>query len=214
MSAVSAMLPLPTISGEDGSMRVRVGLWRLTRARRSIRAGCSPRAAGASASTASAQSTASAPPSRTRALWMAGAGRARGMLARHATASPTNGGKSMTRGPDDAHRLGRPRQTIDRRTFIETASGAALGLASLGHAAVKRKRFVIVGLGSRSRMFLGAITGPYRATSELVALVDTNPGRLALAGTTATAAGAAPRLYAASDFARALAEAKPDAVIV
>ncbi len=103
---------------------------------------------------------------------------------------------------------------MDRRTLLKTASGAALGLASLGHAANKRRRFVIVGVGSRSRMYLTAVTQTFPENNELVGLFDTNPGRLALAGQVAAAAGASPRLMAAADFDRGIAELKPDVVIV
>ena len=41
MSAVKAMLPLPTMSGDAGSICVSVGLWRATRARRSMAGGAS-----------------------------------------------------------------------------------------------------------------------------------------------------------------------------
>ncbi|NLG75740.1 MAG: Gfo/Idh/MocA family oxidoreductase, partial [Xanthomonadaceae bacterium] len=104
--------------------------------------------------------------------------------------------------------------TIDRRTLIKSAGGLALGLATLGHAGTARKKFAIVGLGSRARMFQGAITGKYRDRNELVALCDTNPGRLALAARNAESAGARPKTYAAADFDRMLVEARPDVVIV
>jgi predicted dehydrogenase len=103
---------------------------------------------------------------------------------------------------------------IDRRTLLKSAGGAAFGLANLAAAAGRRRRFAIVGLGSRSRMYLRAITEKYRDGNELVALCDSNPGRLELAGKVASAAGASPRLYLAADFERAFAEAKPDALIV
>jgi predicted dehydrogenase len=105
-------------------------------------------------------------------------------------------------------------KTIDRRTLLKSAGGAALGLASLGNAAGRRRRVVLVGLGSRSRMYLTAVSETYRDRNELVALCDSNPGRLELAGKRAAAAGATPRLCLAADFDRALAELKPDAVIV
>ena len=108
--------------------------------------------------------------------------------------------------------------TIDRRTLIVSAGGVALGLAALGTSGARandaRKRFAIVGLGSRARMYQGAITGQYRDNNELVALCDTNPGRLELAVRSAASADARPEAYAAADFDRMLAEAKPDVVIV
>jgi predicted dehydrogenase len=107
-----------------------------------------------------------------------------------------------------------PEHTIDRRALLKSAGGVALGIASLGYAASQRRRFVIVGLGSRSRMYLTAITRTFREGNELVGLADTNPGRLALAGQIAGAAGSAPKQYLAADFDKLLSELKPDAVIV
>jgi len=105
--------------------------------------------------------------------------------------------------------------TIDRRTLIKSAGGLALGLAAMAHAAPSaRKRFAIVGMGSRSRMFQDAITGKFAENNELVAICDTNPGRLALAAKRAASAGAKPKTYAASEFDRLLKESKLDAVIV
>lgn len=104
--------------------------------------------------------------------------------------------------------------SIDRRTLIKSAGGLALGLTALGHAASARKRFAIVGMGSRARMFQDAITGKYRDNNELVALCDTNPGRLALAAKNAQLAGANPKTYSAAQFDRLLTESKPDVVIV
>jgi ABC-type molybdate transport system ATPase subunit len=63
-------------------------------------------------------------------------------------------------------------------------------------------------------MYRDAILGNYKEHAELVALSDTNPGRLALAQQKAKAAGGDPKTYPASDFDRMLAESKPDAVIV
>jgi predicted dehydrogenase len=106
------------------------------------------------------------------------------------------------------------KHTIDRRGMLKSAGGIALGLASLGHAASPRRRWVIVGVGSRSRMYLTAITATFRDANELVGICDTNAGRLELAGNVASAAGASPGRFLAADFGRMLAELKPDAVIV
>lgn len=105
---------------------------------------------------------------------------------------------------------------IDRRTLIKSAGGLALGLASTVYAAAPpRKRFVIVGLGSRSRMYMRAITKGFADSNELVALCDNNAGRLAVAAKLVTAAGVkTPKTYAATDFDRMIRETKPDTVIV
>ena len=42
------------------------------------------------------------------------------------------------------------------------------------------KRYVVVGTGHRSRMYLDAIAGPHRDDADLVGLVEPNPGRLAV----------------------------------
>ncbi len=108
-------------------------------------------------------------------------------------------------------------RTLDRRTLLQSAGGVALGLGleGLAHAAAPaRRRFVIVGLGSRSRMYLEALTKTFREGNELVGLCDTNPGRLELAGKAAAAEGAQPRSFLAADFDKMLAELKPHAVIV
>ncbi|MDS2172690.1 Gfo/Idh/MocA family oxidoreductase [Nesterenkonia sp. CL21] len=41
-----------------------------------------------------------------------------------------------------------------------------------------RTRYVIIGMGSRCRMYTDAIAGPHADVAELVALADTNPGRV------------------------------------
>jgi predicted dehydrogenase len=106
--------------------------------------------------------------------------------------------------------------TIDRRTLIKSAGGLALGLATLAHGAEPaRKRFAIVGLGSRSRMYIRALIGKYREGNELVAICDSNPGRLALAGKLVAGEGVpTPKMYNATDFDRMIREAKPQTLIV
>ena len=104
---------------------------------------------------------------------------------------------------------------IDRRTLIKTAGGLALGMATAAYASEPRKRFAVVGNGSRSRMYTTALTGKFRDRNELVALCDNNPGRLALAAKRAVAAGvSAPKTYVAADFDRMVRETRPQTVIV
>jgi predicted dehydrogenase len=100
--------------------------------------------------------------------------------------------------------------------LLQSAGGVALGLASAGTvtAAPGRRRYVIVGVGSRSRMYLTALTQTFREGNELVGLCDTNPGRLELAGKIVAAEGLQPRRFLASDFDKMLAEVKPQVVIV
>ena len=112
---------------------------------------------------------------------------------------------------------------VDRRAFVKSLSAAGLGLA-LGAAplhaqpaarAVRRRRYAIVGLGSRYRMYHDAIEKTYAEHAELVGLCDLNPGRIALAQKRSADNGApVPRGYAHRDFDRMIAETKPDVVLV
>jgi predicted dehydrogenase len=113
---------------------------------------------------------------------------------------------------------------ISRRDFAKT--GAVVGLGSLLPSTASgwfgdapqgggRVRYAIVGVGSRSQMYQKAINETFAQHAELVACCDTNAGRLNLAKQAAVAAGRpAPALYAAADFDRMVAEAKPAFVVV
>lgn len=104
---------------------------------------------------------------------------------------------------------------IDRRTVLKAAGAAGLMLATGAHGAAARKRYAVVGVGSRARLYTNAIVGKYRDGHEIVAVCDSNPGRLALATKKITDSGASqPRAYLAAEFDRMLAEAKPEFVIV
>ena len=54
-----------------------------------------------------------------------------------------------------------PERTLDRRELLKSAGGVALGLSSLAAASRGKRRFVIVGVGSRSRMYLTADGAEY-----------------------------------------------------
>lgn len=104
---------------------------------------------------------------------------------------------------------------LDRRTVLKSAGAVALGLASTAYAAAPRKRFAVVGVGSRSRMYTQAITGKFRDANEVVAVSDNNAGRAALAVKTIAATGASkPKAYSAADFDRMIRETQPHTVIV
>jgi predicted dehydrogenase len=87
---------------------------------------------------------------------------------------------------------------------------------SEAHAArARRTKYAIVGCGSRARVFQDAIWGPHQDAARLVAICDTNRGRMDHVAQRARAAGAAPPpAYAAADFSRMLREQRPDGLIV
>jgi len=80
----------------------------------------------------------------------------------------------------------------------------------------ERKRYAVVGTGSRVVMFLDAIAGTYRQTSELVGLCDISPTRMAWhLGRLRDRFGQLPvPTYVGNDFQRMLVEQRPDIVIV
>ncbi len=75
----------------------------------------------------------------------------------------------------------------------------------------QRKRYAIVGTGSRAGMYVESITKDYPGDAELVALCDLSQTRMDWYNRQLVA----PRpTYLAADFDRMIAETKPDAVIV
>ena len=109
---------------------------------------------------------------------------------------------------------------MDRRAFVKTVSAVGLGLAVAGRplfaqTSASRRRFAIVGTGSRSRMYQDAIQKSYREHCELVGICDVNPGRMELARQRSTAANATPPpAFAPADFERMIRETKPSVIIV
>ena len=116
---------------------------------------------------------------------------------------------------------------IDRRSFVKGVSFAGIAAAvGLTHAragespatrpiATERHRYVIVGVGSRSGMYQGAIEGKYRDYAELVGICDTNAGRMELSRSKSVAAGCQPPVAVTPDsFEKMLAETKAQTVIV
>ncbi len=78
-----------------------------------------------------------------------------------------------------------------------------------------RRRYAIVGLGARHELYQDAIELTHRGWSELVAVCDSNPGRMELAQRRSARNGAVvPRGYRAGEFAALLNECRPDVVIV
>jgi len=104
--------------------------------------------------------------------------------------------------------------TFDRRAMLKATGAAAVGISAIATAAAPRRKYVNVGVGSRSRMYLTAITKTFKDGNELVAICDTNQGRLETAARFVAANGAKPKTYLAADFDRMVKELKPDCVIV
>src|SRR3954468_19091716 len=108
---------------------------------------------------------------------------------------------------------------IDRRTVLKVAGAATVSLAANGYAAGQRRKYVNVGVGSRSRMYLTAITKTFAANNELVGVCDTNAGRLDtalnfIAPNLKETGLKPPKKYLAADFDRMIKETKPDCLIV
>ncbi len=82
-------------------------------------------------------------------------------------------------------------------------------------SSVGRRRYAIVGLGSRHELYRDAILGRHADAAELVGLCDLNAGRIELSRERCRSkAGAAPAGYLAGDFERMLREQRPAVVIV
>src|SRR5688572_59469 len=78
-----------------------------------------------------------------------------------------------------------------------------------------RRRYAIVGLGSRHELYRHGIETAHARWAELVAVCDSNPGRVELARRRSAANGAAvPKGHSAPDFDRMLRECRPETVIV
>lgn len=78
----------------------------------------------------------------------------------------------------------------------------------------KVSTYAVVGLGSRSWMYLEAISKTFSSTCRLVAICDHNPGRLELASKLPYVTPSSPRLYSDKEFDRMIAETHPQTVIV
>ena len=78
----------------------------------------------------------------------------------------------------------------------------------------QRPRYAIVGTGARAYLYLRALTAEHAAAGELVALCDSNPGRLARAAGFAADAGVQVATYGDDAFGQMLAETATERVIV
>ncbi len=80
---------------------------------------------------------------------------------------------------------------------------------------MKRRRYAIVGTGSRAGMYLNATAKTYSQRAELVAICDLSHTRMSWHNQQLRRNGASPvAAYHAEDFAAMIAETKPDTVIV
>ncbi|KAF2669152.1 NAD(P)-binding protein [Microthyrium microscopicum] len=78
-----------------------------------------------------------------------------------------------------------------------------------------KKRYAIVGTGSRSAFYYNAIASKYESSSQLVGLCDTNQTRMKFANSELAKLGYDPvPTFLATDFDRMIAEQKPDEIIV
>ena len=79
----------------------------------------------------------------------------------------------------------------------------------------ERRRYAIVGLGSRHELYQDGIETVHAANAQLVGLCDVNAGRVELARRRSAKNGSTiPPGYLAADFGRMLTETRPDTVIV
>ena len=79
-----------------------------------------------------------------------------------------------------------------------------------------KKRYAIVGTGSRAQMYSHALLGEHASHGELVALCDSSPTRMAWANAEFARKFSAPAVpaYAPADFERMIEEREADTVIV
>jgi predicted dehydrogenase len=111
---------------------------------------------------------------------------------------------------------------LTRRDFMKSSVVVGMGaflspkpLTRIVGGNIGKKRFVIVGVGSRSRMYQRAIQGEYKNHCELVGFCDLNLGRLRMAQRRSReVTGDAPPIYDAHDFDRMISETHPDTVVV
>lgn len=110
---------------------------------------------------------------------------------------------------------------VSRRAFISTTAlaGASLlvGTSALAQtdSSARRKRYALVGVGSRSKMYRDAVQKTYAAHGLMVGFCDVNEGRLILAQDQARQdTGVEVPTFAANEFDRMIRETKPDVVIV
>ncbi len=111
---------------------------------------------------------------------------------------------------------------LSRRRFLKVAAASGAGIVltntALGKiytASSPRKRYAIVGVGHRSRVWQDGLYTAFPDYCEVVGLCDTNPGRLRFYQDYAKRkTGTTVPVYDANDFDLMIRETKPDTVIV
>jgi predicted dehydrogenase len=109
---------------------------------------------------------------------------------------------------------------FSRREFINAAALAGTGVLlagakSLHSRPASKKRYAIVGTGSRSYMYQEAILATFSDTCEMAGYCDVNRGRLLQAQRYAKSLNKPePPIYDAAEFDRMISETRPDIVIV
>lgn len=78
-----------------------------------------------------------------------------------------------------------------------------------------KKKYVIVGLGGRSKMYTNAMLGDFSQWCSIVGICDTNPSRVEICNNQIQAkTGKKVKAYLADNFVQMLHETNPDTVIV
>jgi predicted dehydrogenase len=78
-----------------------------------------------------------------------------------------------------------------------------------------KRRYAVVGVGSRAGMYITALAGTYAGEGDIVAWCDPNPTRMSYYDRVLAAAGRpAPARYSPDSFGALLSEHRPDVVIV
>lgn len=111
---------------------------------------------------------------------------------------------------------------LTRRQFLKLAATTGAGVvlagtfpANLYGEAAPRRRYAIVGVGHRTRMWQEGLYSMFQDTCEVVGFCDTNRGRLKFYQDFAKRkTGSTIPAYEAGDFDRMIRETKPDTVIV
>ena len=106
---------------------------------------------------------------------------------------------------------------LSRRDFARASAGVLLAAAAVpprdASAAAPesgaKRRYAVVGVGSRAYVYLDAIQTAHAATAELVAVCDTNAGRMELVRAHARKAGRAEPRYGDFVFLTVMSGGRP-----